>query len=217
MVIFVSISNTTGMKYNKKIKITAFITFFFLLFPPLHAGWQRCIECNDAKLSYVFADSTLMKSVYENKISVTTDSGDNWKNITIGISSYYYGFSLNDKEANEKTADNTDLTANDDSGIFPAIKGLSSGLSDVTINKNGSIDNQEDLGAAEVISYLVKITKYIKYHISNIGGKESVKVSREKLIQGLYNLRFNGSDAVRTFNYYKLETENGTFKKEWFI
>ncbi len=204
------------MKSSNKIKIISFLTLFFLLFPPLRAGWQHCIECNNAELPRVFNDTALMKNIYENKISVTTDSGENWKNITIGISSYYYGFSLNDKAVNEKTADNTDLTTIDDSGILSSNEGLSSGNSVESISENSTINNQEDLGAAKVISYLVKITKYIKYNISSTGGKESVKVSREKLTQGLYNLKFNGSDAVKTFNYYKLETEKGTFKKEWF-
>jgi hypothetical protein len=216
MFIFVSISITIGMKSNNKIKIISFLALFFLLFPPLRAGWQHCIECNDAKLPHLLNDTTLMKNVYKNKISVTTDSGENWKNITIGISSYYYGFSFNEKEANEITADKTDLTTIDDSGIISSIEGLSSGQPDEFLSENSTIDNQKDLSAAKVLSYLVKITKYIKYNICSTGGKESVKVSREKLTQGLYNIKFNGSDAVKTFNYYKLETDRGTFKKEWF-
>ena len=216
MFIFVSISFTTGMKSNNKIKIISFLTLFFLLFSPIQAKWQHYIECNDAELPRVSEDSLSIEEHNENRVFITTDSGENWKNITIGISSYYYGFSFNDKETNEKTADNADLTTNDDSGILSSIKGLSSGQSDEFLSENSTINNQEDLGAAKVISYLVKITKYIKYNIYSTGGKESVKVSREKLTQGLYNLKFNGSDAVKTFNYYKLETDKGTFKKEWF-
>lgn len=219
------------MKYSNKINTTSFFVLLFLLFSSLNAEWQPCDSNNSAELPHIYNDSAVKTDKYDSRVYITTESGDNWKNVTIGISSYYYGFSLDNKKADKQTAGISEFLKNNDSGIRSSMEGLNSGfpenmlnentlnektLNEKTLKENESVDIIEKFGSMQLTSYLVKITKYIKYSISNKRGNESVNVSREKLTQGLYNFRVNGSDAVKTFNYYKLETEKGTFKKEWF-
>lgn len=204
------------MEYNNKIKITVFCALFFILFPPLYAGWQYCNDNNDAMLPHVFSDNALMKVQYDSRVFITSDSGENWRSITIELSSCYYGYSLNEKEEKDNLYNNTQISTNEDTEILSTTTGISSKLTNETINENSNFNYQQNIGNATVTSYLVKITKYIKYNISNTDGIESVKISHEKLTQGLYNLRVNGSGLVRTFNYYKLENDNSSIKKEWF-
>ncbi len=188
-----------------------------LLFPPSYAGWQRCVELNDAMLPHVSSLEDQSGVYYDSRVFVTTDSGENWKTITIGFSSYYYSPGSSGNELDLEGTSKTNTNTGSDSQVQTAGENPGGGFSGDEIINNASGDSEPVYtGSAEILNYLVKITNYVKYNITCCGGKKSVRVTREKLTQGLYNLRFNGSNLIRTFNYYKLESEGGTFKREWF-
>ncbi len=205
------------MKKRNIYKITLFLALFFLLFPPLQAGWQQCTDINDAELPLGSKDSLMMKNGYNSNVFVTTDSGENWSNITIGITSSFYGSTINGSESSDNSADYKNNTIYNSSDPISSGSALSKELLEEPLNNIGLTNrNSNGFNSVEVISYLVKITKYVKYNILNTDGKRSVKVSKEKLTEGLYNLKYSGSDLVKSFYFYRLETDKGTITKQGF-
>lgn len=196
------------MKKKNIFKISVFLTLFFLLFPPLQAEWQRSMDINDDELPLSIKDSLTAKNGYNSHVFVTTDSGDNWSNITIGFTSSFYGST----ETNSGPSDNY---SNDNNNITNG--NLNNEQLEEPLNQIGLINkNPNENNSVTVISYLVKITKYVKYNILEADGKRLVKVSKEKLTEGLYNLKYSGSDLVKSFYFYKLETDKGTITRQGF-
>jgi len=197
------------MKKRNIFKISVFLALFFLLFPPTQAGWQQNIDINDVELPLgLNKDSMSMKNGYNSSVFVTTDSGENWSNITIGFTSSFYGSIETDNGSSDNYSNDNNKITNSNLNDEQIEKSLhETGLT----NRNSNVFN-----SVEVISYLVKITKYIKYNIFETDGKRSVKVSKEKLTEGLYNLKYSGSDLIKSYYFYKLETDKGIITKQGF-
>jgi hypothetical protein len=189
---------------NRKIKIfTAFLLILFLLYPPLLPGRQKSID-NNTSLPLLLNDTNSSSERYGYNFFVTTDSGENWGNITFGYSIYMFGMSNLD--------DNYSNIANDGIKDIPPEKAnlsVSGGKSSkLEIHKYKPITS---------ISYLIKITRYVNLRISMKNGKKTYDVSKGKLTEGIYSIRFDNPKFEKTLYYYKLENENGITKRSMFL
>lgn len=152
-----------------------------------------------AVLQEMMSDSFSFNQKFDDNFFITTNSGEDWKNITFGYSTYVYGTS------------SYGIDAYAESSLMG--KPGASGRSD----KGKEQTSKTNCGGVTTVSWILKITKYINLQIKEINGKRTVKISRGKLTQGVYTIRLEGSEFKRSLYYYKLESPLGVTSRKVFL
>jgi len=197
---------------NSKItKITISLFIFFLLFPPLSSGRQKGTE-NSTLLPHSLCNEGKTVEKYGTDFFITSDSGDDWNSFTLGYSVYLFGLSQYRENIFEDITQSIDkqISLNDMNNVYAS--NTQNSEKAVSLDKNpGSFQ------PVSSISYFIKITNYINFHVGVKNGKKIVKVSKSKLTEGLYNIRVNKTGFERSMYYYKLEDDKGTHTGKMFI
>ncbi len=154
-----------------------------------------------AALQKMMDDSFSFNQKFDNNFFITTNSGEDWKNITFGYSTYVYGTSHYTTDAYAESS-------------LPGQR-EASGFSDK--GKEQTRSSETNCGPVTTVSWLLKITKYVNLQIKEINGKRSVKISRGKLTQGVYSIRLEGSEFTKSLYYYKLESPLGVTTRKVFL
>lgn len=192
-------------------KIIVPLLIFFFLFPPLLSGRQKGTE-NSSLLPQLLNNDGNTIEKYGTDFFVTSDSGDDWNSFTFGYSVYLFGLSQYRENYLEDHTEGLkkQTSSNNISNIYAA-----------NIKNSGKAVIQKKNSTAfkpvSTISYLIKITRYINFHIGVKNGKKIVKVSKSKLTEGLYNIRIDKTGIERSVYYYKLENDKGTHTGKLFV
>jgi hypothetical protein len=154
-----------------------------------------------AALQKMMDDSFSFNQKFDNNFFITTNSGEDWKNITFGYTTYVYGTSHYGTDIYAESSQPGQREA--------------SGCCDK--EKEQIKSNPSKSGPVTTVSWLLKITKYVNLQIKEIDGKRSVKISRGKLTQGVYSIRLEGSEFKKSLYYYKLESPLGVTTRKVFF
>ena len=199
------------MKSRKIIKFTTSLLVLFLLFPPLLSGRQQGTD-SSALLPRLLNNGEKNIEKYGKDMFVTTDYGDNWCSITLGYCVYVFGLSNYGENSFENITER-----NNNSFAINNKQNISSGIVNKLEKAAFQEKNPDTFNPVSTISYLIKITKYINFHISVENGKKIFKVSKSKLTEGLYTIKLDNTGFERSMYYYKLENEKGTQTGKMFI
>lgn len=207
---------------------TKVLTIILAIFPfsALCPGAQFNLYDEELELPCTVNESFSVAGNYGSKVYVQTDSGANWRNITIGISCYVYGVTrisnlklLGPINFDKVRAVNNEFKQFSGSSVFqgsisaaPAgflgeeISGAVSDMSPVLPGLNNIPVKDRNPGNSApmlTLNFLIKVTGTITFHIENIEGKNIVTVSREKLVKRSYNLNVDGTEVSKNTYCHK--------------
>ena len=203
--------NVNIMINSKTTKITISLFIFFLLFPPLSSGRQKEAD-NSTLLPHSLSNEGKTVEKYGTDFFITSDSGDDWNSFTLGYSVYLFGLSQYRENIFE------DITQSIVKEV--SLNNMHDFYASNTKNSEKAVSPDKNSGSfkpVSTVSYLIKITNYINFHFGVKNGKKTVKVSKSKLTEGLYNIRIDNTGFERSLYYYKLEDDKGTHTGKMFI
>lgn len=214
------------MQISKVLPRIFIVAFVLLPFAQSFPGQQYCIFESESELLRLANENIMIAANSGSLVNVRMESGTNWKNITLEMSTYVYGVTrfrnLNPSGSSNFTKAKVfkDNLSNlkkilgisfenftDFSGLFSDYERAVSQKQPIPagVFRKSSKEGKAGTNAPEfTINFTAKVTGSITLHMRNIDGVNSITVSKGKIIRQYCSFRLNDREIMKSLKYYSV-------------